>query len=406
MTDDRSNGTLSFLRGEGEQAERVTYVELFFDLVFAFAITQVSGVLGEEPSLLTVAQGLVITLAVWWVWVYTAWATNWLDPDRRRVLWYLLVLAAVGLVISEAIPAAFAERAAVFAVAYLVYGFTRTFGVIAATRRGAPAIASGQVRILLWSCVSGVFWIGGIAFDEPWLRLAAWTVAIAIEYAGPWSLFWIPGRGRSGWAAWRIRGGHFSERAALFIIIVLGESVLVVGGGLAEHELSGPVVLAAASAFVNAVAMWFLYFAHGQDRGRRYIAGVDTSGPVARASYTYLHVVIVIGIVLSTHGSELALGHPDERADLVEQGLLLTGTAVYLLGLLGFKVSIGVRPGWIPGHAAGIGAFLLLMAIGATQVPEVSRLVVALVSTAVLVLTVTGDEILWSRRQRAGVDRA
>ena len=100
-----------FLRGEDE---RVTYVELFFDLVFAFAITQISSVLGENPSPRRLVEALVITLAVWWVWVYTAWATNWLDPDRRPVLWFLLVLTAIGLVISEAIPQAFGARAAAF----------------------------------------------------------------------------------------------------------------------------------------------------------------------------------------------------------------------------------------------------------------------------------------------------
>jgi low temperature requirement protein LtrA len=390
---------IGFLRGEGEEAERVTYVELFFDLVFAFAITQVSGVLGEEPTLLDLLEGVVVTLAVWWVWVYTAWATNWLDPDRRRVLWYLLGLTALGLVISVAIPAAFDDRAAVFAAAYLLYGFTRTFGVIAGTRRAAPVIAGGQVRIVVWSCASGVFWIAGVLVTEPWLRLGIWAVAIAIEYAGPWSLFWLPGRGRSTWAAWRIRGGHFSERAALFIIIVLGESILVIGGGLSAEEPTAPVVIAAASAFVNAVAMWFLYFAHGQDRGRRYIAGADTSGPVARVSYTYLHVVLVVGLVLSTHGSELALGHPAEETDLIEQTLILIGTAIYLAGLLAFKVSIGVRAGWIPSHIGGIAALVLLMALSAAHVLEPTRLQAALLSSAVLALTVAGDEILWNRRE-------
>ncbi|MFB2597109.1 low temperature requirement protein A [Herbiconiux sp. P17] len=393
-----ARGIASFLRGEDEDAERVTYVELFFDLVFAFAITQISGVLGEHPTVLSVLESVVVTLAVWWVWVYTSWATNWLNPDRRLVLWLLLALTAIGLVISEAIPSAFDDRAAVFASAYLVYGFTRTVGVILATRRGAPMIAGGQARILVWSAVAGVFWIAGIFVDEPWLRVAVWGIAIGIEYAGPWALFWVPGRGRSSWDAWRIRGGHFSERAALFIIIVLGESILVVGRGLTIQELSAPVIVAALAAFVSAVAMWFLYFAHGQDRGRHYIAGRDASGPTARLSYTYLHVVLVIGLVLSTHGSELALEDPLEHTDAVLQTLMFAGTAVYLAGLLAFKLSIGVRARWIPSHLAGIGALATLFVLCVTGAIDPDRLEAALLSTAVLVLVVVGDEILWTRR--------
>lgn len=400
MSDDTSSeGAVTFLRGDNEGAEKVTYVELFFDLVFAFAITQISGVLGDELSLLSLLEGAVVTFAVWWVWVYTAWATNWLNPDRRLVLWFLLVLTAIGLIISEAIPSAFTDRGATFAIAYLIYGFTRTIGVIIATRHAAPAIAGGQARILLWSCVSGAFWVTGILLEDPWLRLSAWAVAIGIEYAGPSVLFWIPGAGRSNWTAWKIRGGHFSERAALFIIIVLGESILVIGRGLTIHEPNVPEIIAASSAFISAVAMWFLYFAHGQDRGREYIAERDTSGPTARISYTYLHVVIVLGLVLSTHGAELALDNPDERSDIFLQGLIFAGTAIYLIGLLSFKVSIGVRAGWIPSHLVGTAVLLIMFVLAATRVIEPSRLEAAVLASAILSLVVLGDEILWNLRE-------
>ncbi|MFI2364031.1 low temperature requirement protein A [Promicromonospora sp. NPDC019610] len=389
---------VGLLRRDGEEAERVTYVELFFDLVFAFAITQISAVLGEHPTPLSMLEGLVVTLAVWWVWVYTAWATNWLDPGRRRVLWLLLVLTATGLVMSIAIPSAFEDRAALFVTAYLTYSFSRTLGVLGATRRAAPAIAAGQARILIWSSASGVFWVAGSFADDPWLRLTAWAVAVVIEYTGPWSMFWIPARGRSRWDAWRIRGGHFSERSALFIIIVLGESILVVGRGLTDNGLTVPVVFAALAAFANAVAMWFLYFAHGQDRGQRYIAGHETTGTVARTSYTYLHAVLVIGLVFSTHGSELALEAPADHADLTVQTLMLLGTAVYLAGLLAFKVSIGVQTGWIPTHVAGIAALLVMYGLGLAHVIDPTRVEVALLNTAVLLLVVIGDERLWRRR--------
>lgn len=389
------------LRGEGHEAERVSYVELFFDLVFAFAVTQVSGVLGEEPSLLSILEAVVITLALWWVWVYTAWATNWLNPDRRPVLWLLLILTGASLIVSQAIPDAFGERAAVFVAAYLTYSLIRTVGVILATRKHAPRIAAGQYRILAWTSVSAVAWVAGANVEDPWLRLGLWGAAIGFEYLGPASLFWVPGRGRSDWSSWRVRGGHFSERAALFVIIVLGESILVVGGGLAEHEPTPGVALAAISAFANAVLMWFLYFAHGQERGNRFINSHEATGPVARVSYTYLHVVIVIGLVLSSHGSELALAHPNEDADGWFSILVLGGTAIYIAGLLAFKTSIGIPRNWIPSHVIGLAVFTLGTVALAAGWLDLQRLSVAWISTGILVLVVVGDEILWIQRARS-----
>ena len=386
------------LRDGSADPERVTYVELFFDLVFAFAIAQIAGVLTDEPTFFTIAQAVVITLAVWWVWVYTTWATNWLNPDARPVLWLLLALSATGLVISETIPSAFEGRRYVFVGAYLIYAALRTLGVIAAVRRTAPAIAGGQYRILGWTAVAGVLWVGGCLVPEPPLRLTLWAAAIILEYLGPVTLFWVPGLGQSSWSAWRIRGGHFSERAALFIIIVLGESILVIGTALASHELTLAVVAASLLAFGGAIVMWFLYFAHGQDRGHEFISQRAQTGPVARLSYTYLHVLLVIGLVATTHGAHLSLEKPLAVPDLPVTALVYLGPAVYLLGLFAFKRSIGIPPSWIPSHLAGVVALALLFALAAARVLDGPLLLQCGVAAAVLVLVVTGDEILWKRR--------
>ena len=405
MTHERSRGLLpGVLRDNSPDPERVTYVELFFDLVFAFAITQVAGVVTDSPTLATIVEGTIVTLAIWWIWVYTTWATNWLNPDARSVLWLLFVLTAAGLVLSESIPAAFEERRFTFVGAYLAYGLIRTLGVIAATRRNAPVIATGQYRILLWSGFSAIFWIGGAIVSDPALRLGAWALAILIEYVGPAALFWIPGLGRSTWDAWRIRGGHFSERAALFIIIVLGESILVVGAGLTTERLTPPVVAAAICAFIDAVMLWFLYFAHGQDRGHQYIKARESTGPVARLSYTYLHVVLVLGLVATTHGSHLALEEPLHHADLAESGLALIGPAIYLIGLYAFKRSIGIRTSWIPSHVGGATVLVILFAVTASGLMDMTVLEASAAATTVLILTVIGDEVLWRRRARTGDD--
>ncbi|AYG03910.1 low temperature requirement protein A [Gryllotalpicola protaetiae] len=388
------------LREGTPDPERVTYVELFFDLVFAFAITQVSGVLGPHPMPEHLAEALVITLAVWWVWVYTTWATNWLNPDRRPILWLLLILTAIGLVISEAIPEAFNSKAPLFVAGYLAFGAVRTVGVIAATRRRAPEIARGQLRILAWSGAAAVAWISGALAPDERGRLLLWALAVLLEYTGPASLFWVPGRGRSGWDSWKIRGGHFSERSALFVIIVLGESILVIGRALSEERAGAGVVSAAFCAFASAVLMWFLYFAHGQEYGRRFISARPVTGPVARVSYTYLHAVLVVGLVFATHGSELALEAPREPADAMFDLLMVGGTALYLLGLLSFKASVGVRLRSVPGHI--VGAFLLLpvLLIAALGSTKPSRLTLAVSVTAILGAVVAADEYFWVQRQR------
>lgn len=388
----------SVLREGSDNPERVTWVETFFDLVFAFAITQVTEVLTEHPSVLSVAKTVVICLAVWWVWVYTTWAMNWLDPETRPVLWLLIALTGIGLVISETIPEAFGEKALLFVVAYLLYGFIRTISVIAATRRALPAVADGQWRILFWSLGAGVLWVIGATSVDGWAQVAAWGAALVIEYSGPATRFWLPTRGLSGWDSWRVRGGHFAERSALFIIIVLGESILVVGEALSSRGLTFDTVTATISAFIDAVALWFLYFAHGQERGHKFITANEATGPVARISYTYLHVVLVIGIVMTTHAVHLVIDDPHESGGVVEKMLLVLGPALYLAGLVSFKTSTGIKLSWIPSHAIGIIVLAIAFVVVTITAPEAPSLVLTWISTGTLVLVVIGDEILWARR--------
>jgi len=384
-------------RSTNPNPDRVTYVELFFDLVFVLAITQLSEVLSLTPGVWGVAESTLICLAVWWLWVYTSWATNWLDPDTRPVLWLLLALMVVGLILSDSIPEAFGERGILFAGAYLFYHLVRTVFVIVASRKHRPAIAIGQQRILVWAAVAAPFWIVGAFLPGHW-RLLLWGIGLAIDYAGPATLFWIPGRGKSSWEAWQIRGAHFAERAALFIIIVLGESILVTGGSLAGRELSADSVLSFVSAFADSVVLWLLYFAHGERGGSHYIKARESTGPVARISYTYLHVILVLGIVLTSHGHEVVAHHPEEVPSLASIGFIALGPAIYLLGNIAFKASIGVKPKNLPGHVYGGIAFVVLFALGGAGFLPISALALSCIATAMLIAIVTVDEQLWRRR--------
>lgn len=388
------------LRKSAEESDRVSYVELFFDLGFAFAITRIAGVVTENPSLMTFAEGGIVTLAVWWAWIGTTWAMSWLDPAARSVLWLLFALTASGLAFSESIPQAFESRRFVFVGAYLAYCAIRTLGVIGCTRKRLPTIAAGQYRILAWTGFAALFWIAGAIVPDQRLRLVLWGVAVLIEYSTGWTRFWLPTAGRSSWEVWQIRGGHFAERAALFIMVVLGESILVVGMGLSGQTLTPGVVAAAICAFGNGVLFWFIYFAHGQDRGLRFITGRQSTGPVARLSYTYLHVFLVIGLVATTLGARLTLTHPFGDANPADGALLLLGPAIYLAGGFTFKRSIGVKTSIQAFQISGAIALVIVFVLLTMNAIAFDLLALAAMATGMLGLTVAGDELLWARRGR------
>ena len=214
------------------QHNRVTYAELFFDLVFVFAVTQVSHTLLNRFTPLGAVQTTLLFLAVWWVWVYTTWITNWLNPELTpvRILLFLLMLA--GLVLSTSIPHAFETRGLWFASAYATMQVGRTAFWLASIPRERTAVRWNAIRILAWLSTSAVFWIlGGIAQD--YWRLMRWALALAIEYVGPVARFWIPKYGASAVEDWYVEGGHMAERCAGFIIIALGESIVVTGATFA-----------------------------------------------------------------------------------------------------------------------------------------------------------------------------
>jgi low temperature requirement protein LtrA len=207
---------------------RVTYVELFFDLVFVFAVTQLSHTMLEHFTPLGMAEVLLLYLAVWWAWMYTSWATNWLDPQYASVRLLLFGLMIAGLLLSTSIPKAFETRGLAFVSAYVAIQIGRSIFMLWAFRHHNRPNFKNFQRIFCWFSLSTVFWIAGGFADAP-TRLALWAVAIAIEYLGPSSYFWVPGLGRSNTGEWDVEGGHMAERCGLFVIIALGESVLITG---------------------------------------------------------------------------------------------------------------------------------------------------------------------------------
>src|ERR1700712_2083760 len=211
---------------EGCRHRRVTYVELFFDLVFVFAITQISHSMLAHFTPLGILQTTILMLAVWWVWVFTAWITNWLDPDRTPVRVMLFGLMLAGLLLSTSIPKAFESRGIAFALAYVAMQVGRSAFFLFTLPKSENGHRLNFSRILVWMCVSGVFWISGGLVDGQ-ARLALWVIALGIEYAGPAMRFWTPGLGASKTTDWVVEGGHMAEGAAGFVITRLGEAVCV-----------------------------------------------------------------------------------------------------------------------------------------------------------------------------------
>jgi low temperature requirement protein LtrA len=350
----------------GHESGRVTYIELFFDLVFVFAVTQLShGLLHHLTPIGAVETGLLM-MAVWWVWIYTSWITNWLDPERGPVRTMLLVLMAAGVILSASIPTAFGERGLSFAAAFVFMQVGRSVFMLWALKRHDDGNYRNFLRITIWLCVSALFWIAGGLADLH-LRLWLWAAAVAIEYASPAAGMWVPGLGRSTTDDWTIDGGHLAERCALFVIIALGESVLVTGATFADMPWS-PVILAAfAVTFVGSVAMWLVYFNIGAERASKRIAQSENPGRLARSGYTYLHILIVAGIIVSAVADELVLSHPAGHTDLKSLLVIVGGPALYLAGTALFKKL--TSPTMPLSHLIGLGLLALTAAAGIAAPP-------------------------------------
>jgi low temperature requirement protein LtrA len=385
MTEDNERGTL-FRSYAPHQHSRVTYAELFFDLVFVFAVTQISHTLLGRFTPLGAVQTTLLFLAVWWVWVYTSWVTNWLNPERTpvRILLFLLMLG--GLVLSTSIPKAFESRGLWFAAAYAAMQVGRTLFLLASIPRTQPSIHRNAIRILVWLSTSAIFWIaGGLA--EGHSRLLLWAVALGIEYLSPAARFWVPKLGASSIEDWTVEGGHIAERCAGFIIIALGESIVVTGATFADLSWTAETVTAFVSAFIGALAMWWIYFHKGAEAGSEQISNSSEPGRLARLAYTYLHMPIVAGIILSAVANELVLTHPADHSDLKTVISSIGGPLLFLIGTILFKHAIR---GWFqPSHGAGIGALAILACFAS----GLSPLMLSILSTAIMVIVAAWESI-------------
>ncbi|HEY1073734.1 low temperature requirement protein A [Brevundimonas sp.] len=376
--------SLMRVRRLGEHA-RVGFVELFFDLVFVFAITQVSHLLLAHLTPMGALEAAILLAAVWWVWIDTSWITNWLDPERGPVRLMLFALMAAGLIMSTSLPEAFADKGLVFACAFASIQAGRSLFTLWAVRRSAVQKANFQ-RISAWALLGAVFWIGG-GLAEGQTRLLIWLVALSLEFTAPAVGYVVPWLGRSATTDWDVEGAHLAERVGLFIIICLGESIIITGATFAELAWTPPVVAAFVSALITAIAMWWLFFNEAHEAASETFSQAADPGAIARRAYTYCPIIVVAGIVVTAVGDELALGHPMGSTAIAIAAVLIGGPLLFLLGTSLSILAVWGKTAWprVWGMAA--------LGLAALASPLLTPLALTMTSTAILVLTAIWESV-------------
>jgi low temperature requirement protein LtrA len=377
--------------------QRVTNIELFFDLVFVFAVTQLSHFLlsgtGTRGHAYTALLAALLLTMVWLLWSYTTWVTNWLDPDLIAVRLLLLVLALLSLFSSAALPTAFERSGLIVGGAYLVMQVGRSAFTVAVI--GDPVLRRNFQRILAWCVVSGLLALaGGLVHGDA--RVWLWAGAVAVDLAGGAVGFCTPGLGRSRTADWTIEGGHFAERCQGFILIAIGESIVVIGASLATRldagGLTGAEIAAFLIAVVGSVAFWWVYFDRAADDAADIIARSADPGRLGRSAYHLIHPIMVAGIIVAAAAdavtAEVAAregwsGH----ASTWTAWLILGGPTLFLAGHAAFKAAIWRRISW-PRIAA-----IAVLALFALLAPHVPALVLAACSAAAVLAVAVADHL-------------
>jgi low temperature requirement protein LtrA len=311
-----------------EREQRVTALELFFDLVFVFAITQVTGFLYHDPTWTRVAEAIAILMALWFAWTAYAWLGNTAGSDEGTMRVVLLAAMAPLLVASLAVPRAFGEDALIFGVAYFL---VRALHLVeySLLARGNPELRAAVVRLSRTILpAAGLLVLAGL-LPEP-LRAFCWVAALTIDYGGLLL---------SSTEGWRVEPAHFAERHGLIIIIALGESIVALGVGASELSLDAGVVTAVVLGLTVAGCLWWAYFdvvAAVAERKLRE-AGPIERARIARDSYSYLHLPMVAGIVVFAFGVKETLVHVHAHLESVPAAALCGGVALYLVALSAFK---------------------------------------------------------------------
>jgi low temperature requirement protein LtrA len=359
----------------------VTPLELFFDLVYVFTVSQLAHNLLEHVDARGMVETLVLTLAVMYAWFMTVWTSNWLDGDRQPVRLLLLGLMFASLLMSTSVSEAFGDRAGLFVIGYLSIQIGRTLFAVASFR--GHRLHMHFVNALVWEIGTAPIWIAGIAADGD-ARLLLWAAATLITYGGVIAGHPLPGRKSPFSSDSQIYAEHLLERFRLFFLIALGETVLTLGNAFANQPVQADRLLVLAVAFAGTVALWWCYFHRAEEIGMTAAEGAaDATRIVGLGNYTL--IVMVIGIIAIAVGDELAIANPHDPNTLNTAVLIFGGPAIFLLAQLGFmQRAIGRVP------RARVVACVALLALAIATAPF-SLLAAVIASSAVLVAVAIDD---------------
>ena len=347
------------------EGERVTPLELFFDLVFVLAITQCTALMSHHPTWSGLAQGLLVLGMLWWSWTGYSWLTSVIDPEEGAVRLVMFGAMAALLLVSLCVPEAFGDLALAFA---LIYGLVRTAHIALfmlaspeddALRHSVLALAASTAVAVALLATASLF--DGLA------QGALWALALLLDMGGPYFF---------GSEGWKLVPGHFAERHGLIVIIALGESIVAIGLG-AAHELSPGIAAAAILGVALTAAMWWVYFDIVAIVATRRLAEAEAGkvqNEMARDSYSYLHLLMVAGIVLVALGMKKTIGHFDAHLDTVPAFALLGGLALYLLGHVTFRYR---HIHTINRQRLLLAIVLLILVPVATEMPALAALAIA-----------------------------
>jgi low temperature requirement protein LtrA len=314
-------------RQDGSE-KRVAPLELFFDLVFVFALTQVTLLMAEHPTWEGLGQGMLVLAALWWAWAAYAWLTNYIDTERDTERLLMFAAMAAMLLSALAAPHAFGDDAALFGISYTA---VRLLHIFIFAEANDDVDTAQALRVLSRSALPAPLLILAAGFSEGTTQAVLWILALTIDFAGPF-VFGVRG--------FKVSAAHFAERFSLILIIALGESIVAIGAGIEGEEIDGGLVLAAVMTIVLAAGMWWAYFdvvAVVSERRFSRTRG-DERARMARDSYSYIHLFMVAGIVLIALGVKKTVGHVDEPLKQVPAAALFGGMALYYGGHVAFRL--------------------------------------------------------------------
>jgi low temperature requirement protein LtrA len=368
-----------------EREQRVTPLELFFDLVFVFAFTQVTTVLSNNPTWSGLGHGLLILGVLWWSWAAYAWLTNTVDPEVGAVWGAMLVAMAAMFGAALAVPDAFGSHGVLFGVAFLIVNAMH-LTLYALGARGDPDLLAAILRVAP-SALIGAALIIVAGFVDGGLKPILWLAALAVGYFGPLL---------GGMSGWRVQPAHFVERHGLIVIIAIGESLIAIGLGEQASGINTGVVVAAVLGFAVATSFWLAYFDFFTIRAQQLL--IDRSGiertALARDVFTYLHLPMVAGIVLFAFAMKTTLADVDAELATIPALGLCGGPALYLLAYVGLRVRV----------SRTLGGGRLVAAIACALLWPVAVVVPALVALTLVTTVWIGlhaYEIIWWREARA-----